>query len=211
MTQSYAYGQWPLVMGMIIIAVFFITKYIPVKTKLERRSGGVLYTFIIALFAEMYGFPFTIYILSTQFGLKIPLTHSYGHLFAYLLTFLGINIFYGWAFVMIVSNIVIVFGLIWITRGWDQVYRSEGKLVTTGIYSRMRHPQYSGIILVAMGFLIQWPTLITLFLFPFLVMMYYRLAIREEHDVEKVYGPEYADYKENVPAFVPRLKLPHKT
>ncbi|NOY85973.1 MAG: isoprenylcysteine carboxylmethyltransferase family protein [Deltaproteobacteria bacterium] len=207
MSQNYAYGKWPLVVGMIIVALFFITRYIPIKTKFEKRSGGVLYTFIIALFAEMYGFPLTIYILSTQFGLKIPLTHSYGHLSAYLLTFLGIKIAYGWALVMIVSNVVIVFGVIWITKGWSQVYHSDGKLVTTGIYSRMRHPQYSGIILVAIGFLIQWPTLITLFLFPFLIVMYYRLAMREEHDVEEVYGPEYIDYKKNVPAFIPRLKL----
>jgi len=207
MTQNYAYGQWPLVIGMIIVALFFLTRYIPTKTRFEKRSGGVLITFIIALFTEMYGFPLTIYLLSTQFGLEIPLTHSYGHLFAYLLTFLGIDIVYGWAFVMIVSNIVIVIGLIWITRGWDQVYRSHGKLVTTGIYERMRHPQYSGIILVAIGFLIQWPTLITLVLFPFLVVMYYRLAMREERDVEEVFREEYEEYKKRVPAFIPKISF----
>ncbi len=205
MNQNYAYGQWPLVMGMIIVALFFLTRYIPTKTRFEKRSGGVLYTFVIALFAEMYGFPLTIYLLSTQFGLEIPLTHSYGHLFAYLLTFLGIDIIYGWIFVMIVSNIVIVIGLMWITRGWDQVYRSDGKLVTTGIYAKMRHPQYSGIILVAIGFLIQWPTLITLVLFPFLVMMYYRLAMIEEKDVEEAFREEYGEYKKKVPAFIPKV------
>ena len=207
MNQDYAYGQWPLVAGMIIVALFFITRYIPVKTKFEKRSGGMLYTFIVALFAEMYGFPLTIYILSTQFGLKIPLTHSYGHLLAYLLTFLGIKIGYGWAFVMIVNNILIVIGLLWITRGWDQVYRSDGALVTTGIYARMRHPQYSGIILVAIGFMIQWPTLVTLFLFPFLIVMYYRLAMREEADVEEVFREEYEEYKMSVPAFIPRIRF----
>ena len=197
MNQDYAYGQWPLVIGMIVVALFFIARYIPSKTKFEKRSGGVLFAFITALFAEMYGFPLTIYLLSTQLGLKIPLSHSYGHLFAYLLTFIGIKILYGWIFVMAASTVIIVTGLMWITRGWDEVYASGGKLVTTGIYSKMRHPQYSGIILVAAGFLIQWPTLITIFLFPFLVRMYYKLAMKEEEDVEKVIGQEYEEYKKN--------------
>jgi protein-S-isoprenylcysteine O-methyltransferase Ste14 len=106
---------------------------------------------------------------------------------------------------MIVSNVMIVIGIIWISRGWEQVYHSGGELVTTGIYARMRHPQYSGIILAAVGFLVQWPTLLTLILFPFVVTMYYRLAMREERDVEKKFKTEYLDYSKRVPAFVPKV------
>lgn len=186
---------------------FFVSKYIPVRTRLEKRSGGVLATFIIALFTEMYGFPLTIYFLSSRFGIEIPYTHKYGHLLAYLLTYIGLDILYGWALVMIVSNVMIVIGIIWISRGWEQVYSPGGGLVTTGIYARMRHPQYSGIILAAIGFLIQWPTLLTLILFPFVVTMYYRLAIREERDVEEKFQEKYGDYRERVPAFFPKLIL----
>lgn len=202
-----AYGHWSLVIAIVLLVLFFVFKYVPIRTRFERRSGGVLAAFIVALFTEMYGFPLTIYLLSTRFGFEIPLTHKYGHLWATLLAYLGVDILYGWALVMILSNVVIVIGIIWITRGWEQVYRSEGDLVTTGIYARMRHPQYSGIILAATGFLIQWPTLLTIVLFPFVIGMYHRLAMREERDVEEKYREEYREYRERVPAFVPRPNL----
>ena len=205
MTTDYAYGHWSLVIVSVLLVFFFVSKYIPVKTRLEKRSGGVLATFIIALFTEMYGFPLTIYFLASRFGIEIPFTHKYGHLLAYLLTYIGLDILYGWALVMIVSNVMIVIGIIWISRGWEQVYSSGGELVTTGIYARMRHPQYSGIILAATGFLIQWPTLLTLILFPFVVGMYHRLALREERDAEEKFKDEYRDYRKRVPALVPKV------
>ena len=205
MATDYAYGHWSLVIASILLVFFFVSKYIPIRTRLEKRSGGVLATFIIALFTEMYGFPLTIYFLSSRLGIEIPFTHKYGHLLAYLLTYIGLDILYGWALVMIVSNVMIIIGIIWISRGWEQVYSSDGELVTTGIYTRMRHPQYSGVILAATGFLIQWPTLLTLILFPFVVGMYYRLAMREEIDVEEKFKAEYLDYRKDVPAFVPKV------
>jgi protein-S-isoprenylcysteine O-methyltransferase Ste14 len=207
MTTDYAYGHWSLVIAIVLLVLYFVLRYVPIRTRFEKRSGGVLAAFIVALFTEMYGFPLTIYLLSTRFGIEIPLTHKYGHLWAALLTYLGLDILYGWAFVMILSNVMIVIGIIWITRGWEQVYRSGGELVTTGIYARMRHPQYSGIILAAAGFLVQWPTLLTIVLFPFVVGMYYKLALREERDVEEKYREDYREYRERVPAFVPRFNF----
>lgn len=207
MFDSYAYGNWPIVISLILLALFFIAKYIPAKTKPQKRSSNVLIAFIIALFAEMYGFPLTIYLLSSFFGLKIPLTHEYGHLFAYLLTYLGVNIMIGWFIVMAVSTILIIIGISWIIKGWSLVYHSKNKLVTTGIYSKIRHPQYSGIMLIAIGFLIQWPTLVTIIIFPFLIIMYYKLAKKEEKNAEEKYKSVYLRYKQRVPGFIPNIRL----
>ena len=55
------------------------------------------------------------------------------------------------------------------------------------------------------GFLVQWPTIITLAMFPTLVTMYVRLARREEREVEAQFGEAYRQYAAATPGFFPRL------
>ena len=78
-------------------------------------------------------------------------------------------------------------------------------MATTGPYGYVRHPQYIGFVLVMFGFLLQWPTILTLAMFPVLVWMYARLARQEEHDTLAVFGDAYARYMAQVPRFIPRL------
>ncbi|TKS58715.1 MAG: isoprenylcysteine carboxyl methyltransferase [Nitrospira sp.] len=77
------------------------------------------------------------------------------------------------------------------------------RLATTGPYAHMRHPQYMGFILIMTGFLFQWPTLVTLAMFPILVFMYVHLARREEQDARTEFGDAYTRYEANTPAFFP--------
>tara|TARA_B100000965_G_scaffold393585_1_gene404681 strand:- start:2383 stop:3081 length:699 start_codon:yes stop_codon:yes gene_type:complete len=200
--EDYAYGSWGLVITMVVISLFFLVRFIPLRTRLEKRSGGALATFLVALFAEMYGFPLTIYLLGHFFGVKIGLDHVSGHLLGDLITWLGLG--NGWFIVMAVSNALLILGLWMISSGWQLVYEAEGKLVTHGLYKHMRHPQYTGIFVITLAFMIQWPTLATLALWPFVIAMYIRLAKREEQDALEQFPVEYADYMERTPRFFPR-------
>ena len=81
----------------------------------------------------------------------------------------------------------------------------EGALATAGPYAYVRHPQYAAFILIMLGFLFQWPTLVTLVMFPILVTMYVKLAQREEKEVLAEFGEEYRRYMDSTPAFFPHL------
>ena len=199
--EGYAYGNWGLVITMVAVSLFFIVRFIPMKTRLGKRSGGALIAFLVALFAEMYGFPLTIYLASHFLGVKIPFDHISGHLLGDLISYLGLG--NGWLIVMVLSNALILIGIMVISSGWERVYASQGELVTNGIYRYMRHPQYTGIFIVTLGFMVQWPTLATLILWPFVIWMYVRLARREEQDVLEQHPETYREYMDRTPMFFP--------
>lgn len=156
---------------------------------------------MIALYAEMYGFPLTIYLLTGFLGIDIPLTAYSGHLWA---TLLG----YGMAGAMVEMVIATVFilpGLILLIWGWSTVYRAcrAGRIAQEGPYGFVRHPQYLGIMLAVFGQLVHWPTLITVVLLPVIVFVYVRLARKEEQDMVSRFGAAYEAYRRRVPMFVP--------
>jgi protein-S-isoprenylcysteine O-methyltransferase Ste14 len=153
-------GAWPLTIIMVVVVTWFVFKFLVPKGYKEWGNVGLVQAFVIALYAEMYGFPLTIYLLTSFFGRDIPLIHMSGHLWSYL---------FGWgagmAIVeMLVGYFFIFTGLSFIVRGWRLVYaaRKDERLVTGGIYRFMRHPQYTGIYLAVFGQLIHWPTIPTL-------------------------------------------------
>lgn len=203
-----AYGLWSLVFLNSAIFIFFAFTFFKPTTTRDWRSFGAFSAFIVALFTEMYGFPLTIYLLSGWLQTRYPeinwFSHDAGHLLEEL---------FGWRAnphfgpFHILSFVFIGGGFVIISAGWKVLYEAQrkGTLATTGIYARIRHPQYVGFVLVMFGFLLQWPTLLTLAMFPVLVFMYWRLARSEEREVLAEHGEAYARYMREVPAFIPRL------
>lgn len=206
---NYAYGMWPVVVFNIFLFLFFVLSFLGPEKKFDWRSMGAFTAFIVALFTEMYGFPLTIYLLSSWMGESYPVlnpfSHAHGHLW---LVFLGLaDSSTAMTILHIVTNLMIFYGLYIMHNGWILIHATKGKhLVTEGVYAHVRHPQYSGLFLITLGFLIQWPSIITLVMWPILLLAYYRLALREEKDVEQLFGREWLEYKKRVPAFIPKLK-----
>lgn len=208
-TNSYAYGVWLLVfINSAIFILFAISFTRTINHKSDWRAWGPFSAFVIAFFTEMYGFPLSIYLLSGWLTKNYPGINLYGHDNGHLLHTLfrmqgdaHFDVFH------ILSNILIIIGFLVIASAWNTLYKAQKhhKLAVTGLYASVRHPQYDGFIIIMIGFLLQWPTIITLIMFPILVYVYVRLAKSEEKIVEQEFGNEYIRYAEKTPAFFPKI------
>ena len=200
------YGLWSLVMINSLIFILFAFSFTWPKSARDWRSFGAFSAFLIALFTEMYGFPLTIYLFSGWLTSLFPgvdwFAHDSGHL---------LEMMFGWGgdphvgpFHLISTGFVFG-GFILLAAAWMVLYRAQrGHTVAmTGPYALVRHPQYVAFILIMFGFLLQWPTLLTLLMFPILVFMYARLAQREEREALAGLGEEYRSYRNRTPAFFP--------
>ena len=203
-----AYGLWLLVVLNSAVFVIFAFTFFKPQTKRDWRSFGAFSAFIVALFVEMYGFPLTIYMLSGWLQTRFPNVNWFSHDAGHLL-----EMVFGWKAnphfgPFHVLSFVLIGGGFWVlSAAWPVLYRAQKMhaLATEGVYARVRHPQYVGFILIMLGFLVQWPTILTLLMFPVLVVMYVRLAIAEERQVEREFGQTWRDYASRTPRWIPRL------
>ena len=195
------YGDWALVVTWAVLFGLFIA-FIPFYKKSQRRPASVYLAFVVALAFEMFGIPLSMYIATWALGVSIPEGIFWGHTLDQYIGYSGM-------YVGFVLNIV---GALFVILGWKEIHKhywskgeGNGTLVTGGIYAYARHPQYTGFLLVTLGLLVHWATIPLLIMWPILVLLYYRLAKREEREMEKEFGDKYVEYKRKTSMFMPFL------
>ena len=203
--DEYGYGLWLAVIVNSAVFIIFAASFFHPATRRDWRALGGFSAFVVALFTEMYGVPLTIYLLSGPLGstLDLDLTHNRGHIWSDLVGWGGdphVSPFH------IASYFFIIGGFWLIAAAWRVLYDAQRtrQLAVTGAYRWVRHPQYAGFLAIMVGFLLQWPTILTMLMFPVLVLVYRRLAIAEEREVRADHPGEWERYAAVTPRFVPR-------
>ncbi len=193
------FGDWGLVIAWAVIFGLFI-RFIPFRIKSQRKSSSIYLAFVVALALEMFGIPLSLYAVTWIFGTSLPQGILWGH------TLQGYIGYWG----MYIGAALNIMGALLIIQGWKVIYKQywqkeegTGKLVTNGIYAHIRHPQYTGFMLMTLGLLVHWATIPLLIMWPILMVMYYRLAKKEEKDMEKEFGKQYVEYKKQTSMFFP--------
>ncbi|RMH86653.1 isoprenylcysteine carboxylmethyltransferase family protein [Pseudomonas sp. AOB-7] len=203
---SSAYGLWGLVIVNSLVFILFAFSFFKPSSARDWRTFGSFAAFIVALFVEMYGAPLTLYLLAgwlqSRYPQLDPLSHEAGHLWHSLLGLEGDPHF---GALHILGNLLIFAGFWLLASAWRVLYRAQqaGELADSGPYARVRHPQYLAFALIMLGFLLQWPTLLTLLMLPVLLLMYVQLARREEQEMLVHFGETYRRYRDATPAFLP--------
>lgn len=194
-----AYGDWASVaLWALIFGVFVL--FLPFRREAHRKPASVYLAFVVALAFEMFGIPLSIYFLAWGFGLMYPIDHVWGHT---LYPYIGLSGMWIGLALNVVGAALVILGWKSIHKQYWSLQSGKGRLVITGIYRFMRHPQYTGLLLVTFGLIVHWTTIPLLILWPVLVVLYYRLARWEERSMEEEFGEEYLEYKRKVPMFLP--------
>jgi len=183
-----------------ILLYSIVLLFIPFYKKMDKKPAGTYFAFVIAFAIEMHGIPFSMMVISWIIGKNLPEGILWGHTLVNSIGFWG----------MYINIACAVVALILILNGWYNIYKKywsketgKGSLVTSGVYRFIRHPQYTGLILLSFGMLVEWATLPMLLLFPVVIFMYVRLAKREEKDMLKEFGENYTEYMKKTKMFIP--------
>jgi len=189
-----AINQWHVVIFNIVAFMLFMIP-LSFRRKANWKEYGLVTAFFVSLFVEMYGIPLTIMLSSNYFHATtaaIP-----GSLYSF--NMLGVDLMMDIG--MLYGFILMTVGTVIVVAGWVNLYMGtkNNKLMTKGMYSYSRHPQYLGFVLVVLGWFIGWPTILTLILSPIMIYKYVSVCKVEEKEIR---GPEYEKYRQTVPFFI---------
>lgn len=196
--ESHFFNWFGVLFFVLIYGIVIVT--LPYYRKMKTKPKNAYIAFVIAFAVEMHGIPFSMYIISWIFGKKLPNGILWGHTLFGSVGYLG----------MYINIALALIALTIILNGWKNIHKNkwskaegEGSVVKTGIYRYIRHPQYTGLLLLSLGMLIEWATLSLLLMYPVMVYMYYKLSKREEKDMIESFGQEYVNYMGHTKRFIP--------
>jgi len=195
-------GMWGVAVIVIVIASWLLYRYLAPQGWKEWTRAGVVQAFIIAFYAEMYGFPLTIYFLARYFGIDLEWADG-GNLWAQIFGTEAAHVV-----AMVLGYAIVFSGATLVADGWRRIHRArrEEMLMTDGVYARVRHPQYTGLFIIVFGEgIVHWPTIVSVAAFPIIIFAYTLLARKEERHMLEKFGDEYRDYQQRVPMFIPRI------
>ena len=198
-TTASHFGQWVYAVVWAILGAVFIL-FTPFYKKSQRKPASVYVAFMVAMAFEMFGIPMSMYILAWVFGSQIPEGIFWGHTLVEQFGHLG----------MYIGTVLAIIGIVLVVLGWKEVYKrywskeeGKGELITDGIYRFIRHPQYTGFMLITLGMLLDWATLPMLIMWPVMAVLYYRLARREEREMQAQFGEAYTATSSRPPCSFP--------
>jgi protein-S-isoprenylcysteine O-methyltransferase Ste14 len=197
------FGNWGAVALFIVVGGIFLL-FTPFYQKSQRKPASAYLAFLIAFALEMFGVPFSMYVLAWLFGSSLPDGILWGHTLNQYIGAAGVNI---GAILMIGGALLVFFGWRTIFKQYWSKDKGSAELVSTGLYRYIRHPQYTGFFLITLGMMFDWLTLPMLILWPLLMLLYVRLARKEEQDMEREFGAAYLEYKARTGMFFPKLHL----
>ncbi|RJP57565.1 MAG: isoprenylcysteine carboxylmethyltransferase family protein [Ignavibacteriales bacterium] len=193
------FGQWGAVIFFIIVYGIAIL-FIPFYKKMERKPAFTYLAFVIAFAIEMHGIPFSMLLISSILGRSLPEGILWGHTMIDYVGYMGLYLNIGFA---LAGMLMIIFGWYQIYHGYWKKVDGSGHIVSDGMYKYIRHPQYTGLILIALGMVLGWATLTNLIMLPIIIYMYYRLSLREEKHMIEEFGDAYIIYMKHTKRFIP--------
>lgn len=195
------FHQWG---GVIFFIILYgvVLLFVPFYNKMQKKPATAYLAFVVAFAIEMHGIPLSMYLIGLIVGHYLPEGILWGHTLIDVIGYTGLYI-----------NITLaLIGFALIILGWYRIYheywskdKGAGRVVKTGVYRFIRHPQYTGFILITLGMIAGWATLPSLILFPLIIWLYVRLAKKEERDLIEEFGEEYKMYMRHTKRFIPYI------
>ena len=195
------FGLWGIAVAWVFMFGAFVL-FVPLYRKADRRPAGAFMAFVVAFALEMYGAPLSLYLVMWVFGKSLPYGVLWGHTLSEIIGPTGHYLFLA---ALPVGGALVVGGWAKIHRDYWSREDGEGRLVKDGVYCLVRHPQYTGFLLISLAVLLEWATLLLLILWPVLAVLYWRLARREERELERRFDAEWREYAAATGMFLPRL------